>query len=324
MNDRGSLISSGFATVWRNKRYIFWFWLINLTLAEFGASGYRNDIHAILDHSLYADKLLHGFDAAVYIDLMIRPEIGPSAAYVAPAIRFAFLFLLLTMIFLPGILLGYTADRRIPRDEFFRSCGHNLWRFVRLTLLLVIIAALIAGLLFAAHHALVHAAEKSTNELLPFDTILATLTVIFLVMTFLRIWFDLAEVDVVVSDQRAVRKSIAAGWRYSWRYLGRLLATYVVAAVCACLVLIAGIWLWNVLVPAPSVLGAIVVGQAILFALLWMRFWQRASAARFYMREMLVVAPVSTPLSPVLEPPAAVTPPTVVPPAEAGSDPPQG
>ena len=323
MNDRGSLSCSGFATVWRNKRYVFWFWVINLTLAEFGAGAYRNDIHAILDHSLYAGKLLRGFDAAVYLDLMTRPEMGPSMAYEAPAIHFAFVFLLLTMIFLPGVLQGYTADHRLPRDEFFRSCGHNLWRFVRLMFLFLLIVAPVAGILFAVHHALVHAAEKSTNELRPFYTIVTTLAVIFLVVTFLRIWFDLAQVDVVVSDQRAVRRSVAAGWRYSWHYLGRLLATYVVIAACACLLLIIGICLWKVLVPATSVLAAIVISQAILFALLWMRFWQRASAAKFYMREMVVSAPVSTPLSPVFKPPAAVTPPIVVPPT-SGSEPQQG
>ena len=105
--------------------------------------------------------------------------------------------------------------------------------------------------------------------------------------------------------------------------MGHLLTSYVVIAVFACLVLAVGIWLWNALVPAPRVWGAIMVSQAILFAVLWMRFWQRASAAAFYMREMFVAAPVSTPLPPALEPPAAVTPPTVVPPTQAGSEPAQ-
>ena len=34
------------------------------------------------------------------------------------------------------------------------------------------------------------------------------LAVIFLMMTMLRIWFDLAEADIVLNDQRAVRKSM--------------------------------------------------------------------------------------------------------------------
>ncbi len=38
----------------RNKRYIFWFYVLNLTLAEFGGAAFRNQAHEILDHSLRA------------------------------------------------------------------------------------------------------------------------------------------------------------------------------------------------------------------------------------------------------------------------------
>ena len=50
--------------------------------------------------------------------------------------------------------------------------------------------------------------------------------VIFLIMTTLRIWFDLAEADIVLNDQRAVRKSIWSAFRQTFRRLGRLLASY--------------------------------------------------------------------------------------------------
>ena len=36
-----NLLSSGLEKVSLNKRYIFWFWLLNLTLAEFGTAGFR-------------------------------------------------------------------------------------------------------------------------------------------------------------------------------------------------------------------------------------------------------------------------------------------
>ena len=61
-------------------------------------------------------------------------------------------------------------------------------------------------------------------------------------MARLRIWFDLAEADVVFSDQRAVRKSIGAAFRHTWRNLGRLLASYVVATIFAAIVLVGGLW----------------------------------------------------------------------------------
>ena len=80
-----------------------------------------------------------------------------------------------------------------------------------------IVMGIVAGALFGIRAALLKKAAESTNELLPFYLSVACLILIFLVMSVLRIWFDLAETDVVLSDQRAVRKSIAAGFRHTWR-----------------------------------------------------------------------------------------------------------
>src|SRR4029077_6374553 len=110
---------------------------------------------------------------------------------------------------------------------------------------------------------------------------MAGLTVIFLVMTTLRIWFDLAEADVVLSDQKAVRRSIASGFRHTFRSLGRLLGSYVLITILAAMVLVAGLWTWIRVVPAESVLGAFLIGQVILLLLLIMRFWQRGVAVAY-------------------------------------------
>ena len=66
------------------------------------------------------------------------------------------------------------------------------------------------GVLFGIHGAIEKKAAESTNELLLPEVRFGGLFVIFLVMTIFRIWFDLAEADIVLNDQRAVRKSIAA------------------------------------------------------------------------------------------------------------------
>jgi hypothetical protein len=224
--------------VTRNKRYIVWFYLLNLALAFFGTAAFSNQAHEILDHSLLSDRLVHGFDMGVFAEMLARPEFGSTRALSAPAGDFAFLFFIATALFLPGVLQGYASTYRLPREDFFRACGRNLWRFIRLLVLAGIVMGIVAGALFAIRAPLLKAAGESTNELLPFYLSLATLLVIFLVMSVLRIWFDLAQADVVLSDQRAVRKSIAAAFRHTWRGLGRLLASYVVATIVAAIVLV--------------------------------------------------------------------------------------
>jgi hypothetical protein len=293
MTENESLLGSGLGMVMRNKRYIFWFWLLNLTLAEFGTAAFRTSAHAILDHSFYADGLVHGFSLSVFGELFMRPEFGQMSAMSTPAFYFGFLFLLATALFLPGVFQGYASTYRLPRDDFFRACGRNLWRFIRLMIFAGIVMGIVAGILFGINAALIKRAFESTNEMLPFELRMTGLAVIFLVMTTLRIWFDLAEADVVLSDRRAVRKSIAAGFAQTFRGLFRLLTSYVVTTIVAAAILVGGVWVWMKFVSPQSVFGAFVIAQFTLFLLLIPRFWQRGVAVSYWQQRMMVpvVAP---------------------------------
>ena len=297
MTENRGLLSGGWSMVTHNKRYIFWFWLLNITLAEFGVSSFRSQAHAILDHNTYSSRLLSGFDVGVLVDMFARPESGAPAAMSVPAFFFAFVFFIVMAAFLPGVFQGYASNYRLPRDEFFRACGRNLWRFIRLLIMAGIVMGVVAGILFAIQGALVKKAGDSTNELLPFELQMTILAVIFLVMTTLRIWFDLAEADVVLSDQRAVRRSIGKGFRHMWRNLGTLLGAYVLATIVAAIILGGGILVWMKFVPAASVVGAVIVSQFTLLLLLIPRFWQRGIAVAYWQREMMVhaVPPLATP-----------------------------
>ncbi len=311
MADHQSWLSSGWDRVARNKRYIFWFYILNVILAWFGAVTFNNLVHEILDHSLYADRLLHGFSLAALIEMFARPEFGPLRGPAGPAMHFAVLFLLLTALFLPGVLQGYASTYRLPREDFFRACGRNLWRFIRLMIVAGIVFLIVGGALFGLHGVLQRQAAESTNELLLPEVRFAGLLVIFLVMTALRIWFDLAQADVVLSDQRAVRKSIGLGFRHAWRNLGRLLASYVVITIVAAIVLVGGLWVWIKFVPSASVGAAVIVSQLILLLLLILRFWQRGVAVSYYLGN--IVEPITVqPFTP-----APVVAPVVIEPAPA-------
>lgn len=236
---------------------------------------------------------------------------------------FALLFMVATALFLPGVFQGYASTYRLPREDFFRACGRNLWRFIRLMIVAGIVMGIVAGVLFGMNGALVKKAGESTNELLSFEVQMAVLFVIFLVMTTLRIWFDLAEADIVLNDQRAVRKSIAAGFRHTFRSLGRLLGSYVVATIVAAAILVAGLWCWEHFVSSTSVIGAFLVSQLTLFLLLIPRFWQRGVTVSYWQQRMMVPVVSVQPIEPqpvavaVTPNPAPVMP--DLPPATQGS-----
>jgi hypothetical protein len=294
MSENPSLFGSGLRRVMHNKRYIFWFWLLNLAIAFVGTTALRESAHTILDHSLYAENLTQGFHLSAYLEMVSLPNFGASAATISPAVYSTLFFFVSTILFLPGVLLGYSSRYRLPREDFFRACGRNLWRFIRLLILSGIVMGIVAGILFAINGAIVKGVAENTNEVLPFELRMLGMFIIFLVMTTLRIWFDLAETDIVLHDQRAVRKSIGAAFGHTFRNLFRLLANYVAVTIVAAIILIGGIWIWNRFLSAESVLGAFVLSQAILFFLLIPRFWQRGIAVSYWQQKMLapIVAPV--------------------------------
>jgi hypothetical protein len=298
MNKNG-LLGSGLGMVLQNKRYIVWFYVLNLFLGFFGTAAFVNQVGTILDHSLQSERLLHGLSLAVLIEVFSRPEFGPTAASRAPAMFFAVLFMAATALFLPGVFQGYASTYRLPREDFFRACGRNLWRFSRLMIVAGIVMGIVAGVLFGINGALVKKAGDSTNELLPFEVQVTGLVMIFLVMTTLRIGFDLAEVDVVLSDQRAVRKSISAGFRHTFRHLGRLLGSYVVATIAAAIVLLGGLWMWMKLVRPESVWGAFAISQLTLLVLLIPRFWQRGVAVSYWQQRMMLPVVPMRPIEPL-------------------------
>lgn len=307
MNNQG-LLSSGLSMVLRNKRYIFWFWLLNLTLAEFGTAAFRRGTHAIMDHSLYAGGVLPSLDMGVVIDLLMKPNFGSMNAMTTPALYFAVLFFVFVALLLPGVFAGYASTYRLPREDFFRACGRNLWRFIRIMIIAGIIMGIIAGLLFAANGAIVKKADESTTEKLPFELQMTGLAIIFLIMTILRIWFDLAEADTVLSDQRAIRKSIAAAFKNTFRSLGRLLGSYIISTAIAAIFLIGGLWIWLRLVGPENHWAAFVIAQIILYLLLIPRFWQRGIAVSYWQQHMLVPVVAVQPIAPA---PVIVAPPVV-------------
>jgi hypothetical protein len=288
MSENKGLLSSGLGMVLRNKRYIVWFYVLNLLLGLFGTVAFVNQAGTILDHSLQSQELLHGFSLGVLTEMFARPEFGPTIASRGPAMFFALLFMVLTTLFLPGLFQGYASTYRLPREDFFRACGRNLWRYIRLLIVAGIVMGIATGALFTIQGVIEKSAGESTNELLVPEIRYGGLLLIFLVMAVFRIWFDLAEADIVLSDQRAVRKSIWAALRHTFRGLGRLLASYLVTTVVAAFILVGGLWIWMKFVAPAHVAGAFVVSQLTLLLLLIPRFWQRGVVVSYWKQNMMV------------------------------------
>src|SRR5258708_10281217 len=180
MAENGSRVGRGGGRVGGNKRYILWLYVMNLLLGGFGTVAFFVQSGTMLGESMYSNRLVHGFDLPVLLEMFARPEFGPTAPSALSAVFFAAVFFLLTALFLPGVFEGYAANyrlpgegfsrsgalqgyagqHRLPGDEFFRACGRNLWRFVRLLLVCGIGFLIMGGALVGIQGRLVEKAEE--------------------------------------------------------------------------------------------------------------------------------------------------------------------
>ena len=72
MAENQGLLSRGWSPVGRNKRYIIWFYVLNLFLGLFGTVAFWNQTGAILDHS-FSLPPAHGTTS----DRRLRPHQKP-------------------------------------------------------------------------------------------------------------------------------------------------------------------------------------------------------------------------------------------------------
>ena len=78
-----------------------------------------------------------------------------------PALHFALLFLVAVRAVLARSAARLRLDLPAAAEDFFRACGRNLWRFIRLMIVAGIVMGVVAGALFALHGMLEKKAERA-------------------------------------------------------------------------------------------------------------------------------------------------------------------
>jgi hypothetical protein len=280
-----------------------WLYLVNLVLAALASAGLAAQFGSVLNTSLNAQRLAHGFDVTVFLELLLRPEVTPRVL-VPVSVFAALVFGLVTVFLTAGIVQSFLSDEHLRTAGFFEACGKWFWRFFWLTLLDLIIFGIVLGVLNAVREALLDWAGKSPDPKLYFYVGLAALLALWVVAVFLRLWFDLAQFSLVHGG--GFWRALPAGLRLLRQGCLRLFGIYFAITLVGWVGLAAGVWVWVKLPPA-AVVRAFLVGQAILILWLATRYWQRAAEALWF-RAHAPAAAIVEPTPPALEP-VAVAPP---------------
>lgn len=304
MKVRGSLLVDSGKRVLTARVHLLVLYLANLMAGWFATFGLSSRIGAATGTNLYSDRLVHGFDLGVFLELINKPEIAPYSQ-VPPALVFAGLFVVFQLFLTGGIVTQYLTSERLDRTRFYAACGENFWKMVRTATVFVVTAGLVAGILHLVRSALGTATENSANRQAALALQCGTLLIEALALLWVRMWFDLAQTQIVATGLRGIRSSVGYGFK-SARSAGGLYGSYVLLAILAALVAAVGIYVWWTAAPASQVIVSFLILQSTLACLLVLRWWQRALAAGWYERNIQQTAAIESVSLEPLPPESAV------------------
>ncbi len=273
----GSVRSSA-GLVWRHQRLVWWIFAVNLLLAWLSSLPARATVGTVLDHSLESARLVTGFDIGTFVLMLERPDV--SARSLAPGTIGAALIFLVYLLFVDGgVITVYLEDRKLSSAEFFENTGLFFWRMVRLALYSVVPF----GLLAAADGSLSNYAEKLSNDAAPerlgFFVQVAGVLAILVVALFVRMWFDLAQAQVVRDNERALLRVLRQSFGVAF-HSGRLFALYLGIGLFAAGTLAAGIGVWALL-PHSAMVASFLVLELVTVTQIASRLWLKAASARW-------------------------------------------
>jgi hypothetical protein len=311
MTQRRSLFLNGFSTMLRHWPALVWAYAFNLGLAWLFSLPLHNQIAAITEHSFASQTLGQGFDLGALAGVAGRLNQGPgpsgSATYLSLPI-----YLLIYFLLVPGTLFCYQTGAPARLSTLLQTGILYFWRFVRITLISLVVFAVVLGPLMALYrvwdkHVDAHITGRS-------ETLhdIAGLIVIGLVAAALRVYFDLVEVYTVALGQtlrvfgasgelvpdRRVRYTFGPAWRAFSRNFFRMYITFVLLflAGLSAVILTARVAMHTL--AQPRVWPAFCFVQVGLFLMMLTRFWQRGAETTLAqdcplpLRTVVVVEPV--------------------------------
>ena len=306
---RRSMLLGGLRLVLARSGAVVWTYIANLGVALLFTLRLHAQLASMLDHSLAAERLNAAFDmgtlASVFFHLGHRVPSQGAAAYGGVPVYFLIYFLLV-----PGALFAYRTSAPAKLGTMLSVGVSFFWRFVRITLLTLIVSGIVLGPLMALQSAWANHVNEHVVGFSVYWHLLPGWILIVLVASILRLYFDLVEVYTVQLDEhlrpngkpdRRVRRTLIPAAKALWRNLGRALGTFLLVGALSAIILGATTWIAVHTLAQPRVWPAFLLVQCGMFFSLFARYWQRGAETMLAAEFPLVVQVVVTESVPVVE-----------------------
>jgi hypothetical protein len=313
---RSPILRGLFLTL-RHPRPLLWTYALSAATAWLASATLRAEFADVTSTTLAAQPLVSGFDLGTLFDAARRFSAGPHGGFAVPARTGIPVYLLAFFFLVPGTLLTYLTNAPLRLGSLLQQGLQSFWSFVRITLLTLLIAGPILGLLSAAQGAISAYIDDNITGEPAFVLDLLGLAIIFLVACLLRLYFDLVEIHTVDLAQtlrsngkpdRRVRTTLRPAWHTFRARLPANAVTFVLLA------LLGGFAVYFCSLSAlrhlaqPRVWPTALLAQLGVFLLIFTRFWQRAAESVHFrnvnplLRRSRIYAPANLSPSPSIEP----------------------
>jgi hypothetical protein len=282
-----NILVQGFRLALRNWPLVLWAYAVNLVFGLLAGIPFATGLASYLDHSLAAQRIAGTIDISYLGELMAHlRESGFRSTAIHTAAWLNLLQLLVLFVLFAGTTFVYVSAEPPQLSVLLRGGVAYFWRFVRAAILAGCVAAVILGILLAARALLLTRAGNVYVERTMFLYSAISATVVLLVASLVRLWWDLVEVYIVrnvMDGERGVRRALLPALLLLWKYFFRSVGSFLLSGMLGVSALAFCLLLWKQFVPANQVWLACLLAQLGLFLLLASRFWQRGIEAALVM-----------------------------------------
>jgi len=274
------VLRSGFSLAMRHQRILWWVFAANFVLGGLGASSAARALSHALHHSLAGERLANTFDLGIFAELVSQPEVKLFSHSSGIAL-FAGIYFLFLLFITPGIVSVYVEDRKFTTGEFCEAAGSYFWAFVRLALW-SLLPFIFVQMLFQMVKALSdYVDDRAAADQAAFCVLVIGIIPVLLLLVWVRLWFDLAQVRAVWLKTRDMRRNAARmfgivirrGWRVYWAYL--------VICILVTVVTLLALLVWS-RTPGRAVWLTFVLLEIIMLTHIFGRLWLKACATTWY------------------------------------------
>jgi hypothetical protein len=292
--DQG-VLGSGFSLVVRHQRILWWVFAVNLILGGLGASGTARALGSALHHSLAGEKLTSHVDLGMFVELVSQPSVK-LFSHSGGVLLFAGLYFLFLIFITPGIISVYLEDRALTTGEFFGAAGTFFWMFVRLTLWSLIPFILVNLLYEGVQSAANYIGDRAVTDQTGFYILVIGCIPVLLLLVWVRLWFDLAQVRAVAMKEWKTRIDVARTFRLVLRRTWHVYWSYIVISIVTNVVTAVALLIWTK-VPGRAVAVTFLLLEIIMLAHIFGHLWLKACATTWYRLNPESVAPVPGPIT---------------------------